>query len=38
MHKSHTICMNCGWYNNRKVIDIAAKATRKANKKTAEKK
>jgi hypothetical protein len=24
--------MKCGWYNNRKVIDIAAKAVRKANK------
>ncbi|MFA6404706.1 MAG: 50S ribosomal protein L32 [Candidatus Paceibacterota bacterium] len=29
MHKSHTICMNCGWYNGRKVIDLAAKATKK---------
>lgn len=35
-HKSHQICMNCGWYNGRKVIDLAAKAARKANKKTSQ--
>lgn len=34
-HKTHTICMSCGWYKGRKVIDLAAKAARKANKKTA---
>ena len=28
--KSHTICMGCGWYNGRKVIDLAAKAVKKA--------
>ncbi len=32
LHKSHTICMNCGWYNGRKVIDLAAKAAAKAKK------
>lgn len=37
-HKSHAICMNCGWYNGRKVIDLAAKALKKANKKTEVKK
>jgi large subunit ribosomal protein L32 len=30
MHQSHRICMNCGQYNGRKVLDLAAKATRKA--------
>lgn len=25
--------MNCGWYNGRKVIDLAAKAAAKAKKK-----
>ena len=32
-HKSHAICMSCGWYNGRKVLDLAAKvakATKKA--------
>ncbi len=29
-HQSHRICMNCGSYNGRKVVDLAAKATRKA--------
>lgn len=31
-HKSHTICMNCGWYNGRKVLDLAAKAAKAAKK------
>ena len=35
-HRSHAICMGCGWYNGRKVIDMAAKAAAKA-KKTAAK-
>lgn len=30
LHKSHTVCMSCGSYNGRKVIDLAAKATKKA--------
>lgn len=29
MHKAHTICAKCGWYNGRKVIDMAAKAVKK---------
>ena len=29
-HKSHTVCMSCGWYNGRKVLDLAAKAAKKA--------
>ncbi len=29
-HKSHTICMTCGWYNGRKVMDLASKAAAKA--------
>ena len=24
-HRSHAVCMKCGWYNGRKVIDLAAK-------------
>jgi len=31
-HKSHTVCMNCGWYNGRKVLDLTVKATKKATK------
>jgi len=34
-HKSHTVCMACGWYNGRKVLDLAAKAAKKAKKQTA---
>lgn len=30
LHRSHAICMNCGWYKGRKVIDLTAKAVRKA--------
>ena len=30
--KSHTVCMNCGWYNGRKIIDVTLKATKKATK------
>lgn len=29
-HRSHVVCMNCGWYKGRKVIDLAAKAAKKA--------
>ena len=29
-HQSHQICMNCGFYGGRKVIDLAAKAAIKA--------
>ena len=29
-HKSHSICMSCGWYNGRKVLDLAGKAAAKA--------
>ena len=38
MHKSHAICMNCGSYNGRKVLDLAAKAASKAKKAQALKK
>lgn len=31
-HKSHTVCMSCGWYNGRKVLDLAAKVAKKAKK------
>lgn len=31
-HKSHAICMNCGWYNGRKVIDFAVKAAKQSKK------
>ena len=30
LHRSHAVCMSCGWYNGRKVLDLAAKAARKA--------
>jgi large subunit ribosomal protein L32 len=36
-HRSHAICMNCGSYNGRKVLDFAAKATAKAKKAEAKK-
>lgn len=36
-HKSHAICMNCGHYNGRKVLDLAAKAVKKAKKVEAKK-
>ena len=32
LHKSHAVCMNCGWYKGRKVIDLAEKAAKKASK------
>jgi large subunit ribosomal protein L32 len=32
LHQSHRICLNCGWYNGRKVVDLAAKAAKKAKK------
>ena len=36
-HKSHTICMNCGSYNGRKVLDLAATVAKKAKKAEAKK-
>jgi len=30
LHRSHAICMECGWYNGRKVLDLAAKAAAKS--------
>ena len=35
LHQSHRICMNCGTYRGRKVIDLAARAARKAKKNAA---
>ena len=32
LHKSHTVCMNCGHYRGRKVLDLAAKVASKAKK------
>ena len=29
----HTLCLNCGTYNNREVIDVLAKLTKKERKK-----
>ncbi len=37
-HKSHCVCMNCGSYNGRVVIDLAAKVAAKAKKSEAKKK
>lgn len=31
-HKRHAVCMNCGTYRGRKVLDLAAKAAKKATK------
>ena len=33
LHQSHRICMNCGSYNGRKIIDLAAKVAKKTKKK-----
>ncbi len=30
---SHTVCPNCGYYNNRQVIDVLKKLTKKEKKK-----
>ena len=35
LHKSHAMCMQCGSYNGRKVIDVAVAAAAKAKKKAA---
>lgn len=32
LHQSHRICMNCGSYNGRKVLDLATKVAAKAKK------
>ena len=32
LRKSHTLCMTCGWYKGRKVLDLAAAAAAKAKK------
>ncbi len=37
-HPSHHICMNCGTYNGRTVIDMAAKVASKVKKSEAKKK
>ena len=29
MHQAHKVCMSCGSYNGRKVIDLAAKVAKK---------
>jgi len=31
-HKSHTVCMKCGYYNGRQVLNLAAKAEKKLKK------
>ena len=35
LRKSHTLCMSCGWYKGRKVLDLAAAAAAKAKKASA---
>ena len=37
-HQSHYMCVNCGFYNGRKVVDMAAKAAAKIKKSKVEKK
>ncbi len=32
MHRRHTVCMNCGTYRGKNVLDLAAKAATKAKK------
>ena len=32
LRKSHSLCMSCGWYKGRKVLDLAAAAAAKAKK------
>lgn len=36
-HQSHHVCMGCGTYNGRVVIDLAAKVAAKAKKASAKK-
>jgi large subunit ribosomal protein L32 len=31
-HKSHTVCMKCGYYNGRQVLNLASKAEKKLKK------
>lgn len=31
--KSHTVCLNCGYYNGKEVIDVLGKLTKKERKK-----
>ncbi|HEY4490122.1 MAG TPA: 50S ribosomal protein L32 [Candidatus Paceibacterota bacterium] len=38
MKLKHIVCPNCGKYNNREVVDIIGKTTRKEAKKTEKKK
>ena len=37
-HQSHRLCMNCGTYNGRVIIDLAKKVATKAKKSEAKKK
>ncbi|MEI6238453.1 MAG: 50S ribosomal protein L32 [bacterium] len=32
VHQSHTVCVTCGYYNGRQVIDVKAAITKKAKK------
>ena len=34
LRRSHALCMSCGWYKGRKVLDLAAAAAAKAKKAT----
>jgi len=31
-HKSHTVCMKCGYYNGRQVLNLAKKAEKRIKK------
>ena len=31
-HKGHTVCMKCGYYNGRQVINLTAKVEKRAKK------
>ena len=30
LRRSHALCMSCGWYKGRKVLDLAASASRRS--------
>lgn len=33
MHRSHTLCEKCGYYNGKKIVDMTALVAKKAGKK-----
>jgi large subunit ribosomal protein L32 len=37
LKKGHVVCMNCGFYNGKKILNLTAKAEKKAKKEKARK-